>query len=129
MNVASISPGAEDPSLRPLVADVDVNALTDRVTDWATEHANWTVVGEALKDSVDGQPDTVRVELVRTTRILRFKDDIVVKLRRMDDGSTEMTATSQSRLGKGDLGQNARNLRQLRQGVSDSLRGNSHTTD
>lgn len=123
MNVASISPHAKDPGLRTLVADADQNTVVQAVTAWADAEPLWQIV------DTDVNSDTARITMVRTTRVLRFKDDVIVTLSTNDDGETQMNATSQSRIGKGDLGQNARNLRKLQSGVSDILRGSSHTID
>lgn len=51
---------------------------------------------------------------VRTTRLLRFKDDIKVQTTPQRSG-TGAHLTSASRVGKGDLGQNPRNIKQLLQ--------------
>lgn len=51
---------------------------------------------------------------VRTTRLLRFKDDITVKAYPgASPGHSRLEIYSASRLGKSDLGQNPRNLREL----------------
>ena len=52
------------------------------------------------------------MNLIRVTPIMRFTDDITVILRNEKEG-TRVKATSQSRVGKGDLGQNPRNLKEL----------------
>jgi len=57
----------------------------------------------------DGQ---VTLHLVRSTPLLRFQDDITVAISPEPTGSI-LRAVSQSRVGKGDLGQNPRNLREL----------------
>jgi hypothetical protein len=44
------------------------------------------------------------------TRVLRFKDDVTVRIRKKDD-LTEVSVRSRSRVGKADFGQNARNIR------------------
>ena len=51
-----------------------------------------------------------RVEAVDTTRILRFKDDIVLRVRGEERG-TRVDMRSKSRLGRGDLGANAARIR------------------
>lgn len=61
--------------------------------------------------SVAGQSDSV-VWATRTTRIFRFVDDVLIVLEPHGD-STTIAARSASRLGKGDLGQNRRNLAEL----------------
>lgn len=53
-----------------------------------------------------------RLEAVAVTRLLRFKDDIVLEVRPQGEGSA-VHARSRSRLGRGDLGENARRLRRL----------------
>lgn len=51
-------------------------------------------------------------ELVRTTKILRFKDDVEIEVSADGEGS-RLTASSASRVGKSDLGQNPKNLEEL----------------
>ncbi len=53
-----------------------------------------------------------RIPMQRTTAIFRFVDDVVVNLTDAGD-KVVVNATSQSRVGKGDLGQNPRNIDQL----------------
>jgi uncharacterized protein (DUF1499 family) len=69
----------------------------------AMARAGWAVVGD---DPVAG-----RLEAVATTRWFRFKDDIVVRLRDRPDGGTRVDMRSKSRLGRSDLGTNARRVR------------------
>ncbi len=54
----------------------------------------------------------VTLRFVRSTRVLRFKDDITLHIV-AEDGGSILRADSKSRIGKGDLGQNPRNLREL----------------
>lgn len=73
---------------------------------------SWTLEG-----SQDGT-----IHAVRRTRIFRFKDDVTVRISERDAGS-EATFESASRVGKGDLGQNPRNLQQLLEAVNEELTG------
>ncbi len=66
----------------------------------------WEIVG-----SGHGQAGH-RLEAVHTTRVFRFKDDVSVRIWR-DGERTKVSVRSKSRIGKGDLGQNARNIREL----------------
>jgi len=77
----------------------------------------------AVRRAVEGLPrwrleaqegDGVRA--VRTTRLLRFKDDVTARVY-PDAGGARLELTSASRLGKGDLGQNPRNLKELARAV------------
>ena len=55
---------------------------------------------------VDVDPDAGRVEATSTTRVFRFVDDVVVRVRAEGSGS-RVDMRSKSRVGKGDLGANA----------------------
>ena len=66
----------------------------------------WTLAAE----ETEGTATVLR--FVRTSRLFRFKDDVTVRIDEQADGCL-ITAVSRSRLGKGDLGQNRRNLRVL----------------
>ena len=50
------------------------------------------------------------IQAVATTRLMRFKDDITVTVTREGEG-TNVSVRSHSRIGKGDLGANARRIR------------------
>jgi uncharacterized protein (DUF1499 family) len=52
------------------------------------------------------------LHFVRTTPLMRYKDDIRVRIVPAASGS-RVSAESRSRIGRGDLGQNPRNLREL----------------
>ena len=52
------------------------------------------------------------VRAVRTTRLLRFRDDVTARVTPAPDGA-RLELTSASRVGKGDLGQNPRNIEEL----------------
>ena len=53
---------------------------------------------------------------VRTTRLFRFRDDVKVRVyARADGAGSELTGAS--RVGKNDLGQNFRNIKELLQAV------------
>jgi len=56
------------------------------------------------------------VRAVRTTRLLRFKDDVAARVSPAPDGA-RLELQSASRVGKGDLGQNPRNLKELLEAV------------
>ncbi|MEX2175296.1 MAG: DUF1499 domain-containing protein [Pirellulaceae bacterium] len=70
------------------------------------EIPHWQLIDQATEAA------TIRLHFVRTTGLLRFQDDIRVRIEPAAGGS-RLSAESRSRLGKGDLGQNPRNLREL----------------
>jgi uncharacterized protein (DUF1499 family) len=64
------------------------------------------------------------VRAVRKTRLFRFADDVTAQVYPDPDGA-RLELTSASRLGKGDLGQNPRNLEELLRAV-DGVAGDPH---
>ena len=64
----------------------------------------WELVGSGRG------PGGSELQAVARTRVLRFKDDVTVKIRRKE-GAFEVSVRSRSRVGKADFGQNARNVR------------------
>lgn len=67
-------------------------------------------VDELGWDVVAAVPEEGRIEATDTTFWFRFKDDIVIRIRAGPDGAL-LDARSVSRVGRGDVGTNARRLR------------------
>lgn len=105
-NTAAIDARADDPDLRPVELGYSADQAADRIEAWTKSESVWKV------ESKEASPEAVTMHLTRTTRVFRFVDDVHVTINRTDGGSI-VTATSQSRVGKGDLGQNPRNLKEL----------------
>ncbi|MCC7410040.1 MAG: DUF1499 domain-containing protein [Gammaproteobacteria bacterium] len=74
---------------------------------FARAHAVATELGW---DIVEAAPQEGRIEAVATTRWFRFKDDVIIRIRRTDDGS-RIDLRSVSRVGRSDLGANADRIR------------------
>jgi len=64
--------------------------------------------------------DTLILKFVRTHRLLRLKDDVTVRIKRVGREQTIETH-SEARLGAGDLGRNPRNIRRLYSELEDVL--------
>ena len=105
-NHARLAATAADELLRPPLLSSSTAEVADQIAAWAGIQRKWKMVSRA---NVEGG---IEMKLTRTTGIMRFTDDIQVILQPEGDG-TRMKAESQSRVGKGDLGQNPRNLREL----------------
>lgn len=58
-----------------------------------------------------------KIRAVHATRLLRFRDDVEVRVYAEGAGAGA-EITSASRIGKGDLGQNPRNIEELLQAVA-----------
>ena len=68
----------------------------------ATNAMGWTIV--AADESVG------RIEATATTRLMRFKDDVVIRIR-ANDGGSRLDIRSASRVGSSDFGANAKRIR------------------
>ena len=120
MNRAETSADAKDPRLHPIqstllpadLAEV-VESTAERLTGWKPSQAK-----DGYKTVTD---EKTEIHFERTTRVWRFVDDVVVTITPTETGS-ELHATSQSRVGRGDLGQNPRNLAELLERVRDCIR-------
>ncbi|KAA1257720.1 hypothetical protein LF1_02090 [Rubripirellula obstinata] len=71
-------------------------------------HRQWETISQAGKD------DQIVLHAIRRTKLFGFVDDVRIELSSDQDGQTRLYASSRSRVGKGDLGQNARNLQQMK---------------
>jgi uncharacterized protein (DUF1499 family) len=105
-NQARLSDDAGDEQLRPPLVSGTPTEVAERIVRWVGQTGRWQLVSQQKIDQ------GVEMKLTRTTSIMRFTDDIDVVLRAESD-STRVQAQSQSRIGKGDLGQNPRNLKEL----------------
>lgn len=101
-NVAATSDTASDPRLRTRLLAGPVADARARLLKRVQALPRWRIVDSS---------GTV-VWLTRTTRIFRFVDDVHLLLEARGD-SVAVHARSASRVGKGDLGQNRRNLAEL----------------
>jgi hypothetical protein len=105
-NDAAISPDAKDETLRPLISTRSTADLVEAARAAAGRIRTWDHIGQAVEGN------TTLVLFVRTSRIWKFKDDIIIIIE--DLGSERMVSgKSASRVGVGDLGQNPRNLRRF----------------
>ncbi|MGB0599987.1 MAG: DUF1499 domain-containing protein [Rubripirellula sp.] len=120
VNFASLDSANDDPMLHPVILPELPEAIAENIESWANGRSGWSVVSR--QDTPDSHPPSpvkssgqaIQIHLTRTTRLFRFVDDIRVSLTPKAAG-TRVDATSQSRIGKGDLGQNPRNLKEFTQ--------------
>lgn len=89
------------PDIQPLVLDEPPARAFERALAAATS-LGWEIV--------DAAPAEGRIEATDTTRWFRFKDDIVVRVTANGTGS-RVDVRSMSRLGRGDVGTNAKRVR------------------
>lgn len=88
------------PHIQPLLLTDAPEAAFERAFI-AAESMGWEIVSKV--------PGEGRIEATATTRIFRFKDDVVVRIRPEESGS-RVDVRSKSRLGRSDLGANAKRI-------------------
>ena len=96
----------EYPDLQPREYAASEQRVTDAVKAAAGRISRFTFVGAGRG------PGGGEVHYVAATPVLRFKDDVNVRIRR-EGGKTKVSVRSKSRVGTLDFGQNARNVREL----------------
>ncbi|EAQ80491.1 hypothetical protein DSM3645_14135 [Blastopirellula marina DSM 3645] len=104
-NVAETQVKAADPLLRPLLVKGTVDCASNVVQEQIASIPRWNV------ESADAGVETV-IHATRKTPLWGFVDDIRVTIT-PGEPATSIAVYSKSRLGKGDLGQNPRNIKEL----------------
>lgn len=113
---------ALSPDLRPRELPLPPDRAASLVRRAAETLRGWQATESAPRDLGGG---VLEWHFVRTTLLMRYKDDIHARIEPSATGqSVTVHLRSQSRLGKGDLGQNPRNLRELLQAI-DTLAGDA----
>jgi len=110
-SIAATADGATDPRLRPHVYPLSPLQTAHAVVDAIERLPRWEVV--AGKNGV--------IWATRRTRVFRFVDDVYLLLLPAHD-STVIFARSASRVGRGDLGQNRRNLGEFWEGMAKAVK-------
>ena len=105
----------EYPDLHPQVFAQPAGQIFDAATAVARE-LGWEVT--------QADRDHGILQAVATTRLWRFKDDVTVTLAHKGD-QVEVGVRSHSRIGKGDLGANARRIRLFQSELAKKLGGAS----
>ncbi len=112
-NLAATSFDATDASLRSLELSASVGEVRAAISRFVEQTERWEVGSD---EEANDKAEAEVVLLVHTSRLFRFADDVHVYLQ-TSESATRVDVTSQSRIGKGDLGQNPRNIRELLQGL------------
>lgn len=89
------------PEVKTLVTDMGVQAAFRRSVELA-QRLGWKIVAT--------NQETGLIEATDTTTLWQFKDDIVIRIEANDVGGTEIDLRSVSRVGKSDLGANAKRI-------------------
>lgn len=103
LNINDVTTGAtpEYPDLQPQTFSAPVASVFDAAS--AVAHAQgWEVTQEDRATGV--------IQAVATTPLMKFKDDVTITVA-LDGDQTKVVVRSHSRIGKGDLGANAKRIR------------------
>lgn len=101
------------PALRSRVYYADVAATMAAAEQAIDRLPHWKVATR------DAENDALEVEV--KTPLGLFTDDVTVYFFPLGSGQTRVTIRSRSRLGRGDLGQNAAHIRELQAAMDDRL--------
>ena len=106
LNMVETGRTPEYPDLQPREYAASEQRVTEALKAAAGRLSRFAFVGAGRG------PGGSEVHYVASTRVLRFKDDVNVRIRR-EGAKTKVTVRSKSRMGTMDFGQNARNVREL----------------
>lgn len=109
INVVETGKTPEYAELQPLYFSAEPQRVYDEAKLAAAELPRWQVVRE------DVSARTLWAE--STTPTLKFVDDITIRVEPVTEFVTVVHTRSASRVGKGDFGQNARNIRAFQAGM------------
>jgi uncharacterized protein (DUF1499 family) len=104
-NTAQTSEQAEDPRLRGRTYVIPFAKVWDEIIEMIESKSRWTLV------SADEGTGLIHAEA--KTLVLRRVDDVRFKLKLDQNALTRVDMWSASRVGKGDIGTNARRIRRF----------------
>ena len=103
-NVATVEPDSNYPELRSKAYPVTEAQLLEAV------HEACILLGW---QSITRDDTNMVIDAVVVTRVWGFKDDVKIRVLALPGGGVELRGQSSSRVGRGDLGANARHLLNL----------------
>jgi uncharacterized protein (DUF1499 family) len=97
------------PDIKTLVIDGDIEKHLQSAEN---------VLNDMNLDIVSVDIESGRIEAVATSFLFGFKDDMVIRMTETDTAQVAVDVRSQSRVGKSDLGQNAKRIRRFMEGLA-----------
>lgn len=104
INAVETGKTPEYPDLIPRVYHAGAERVFDAVLHAVNRLPRWSLIAY--------HPETGEIRAEARTRVFRFVDDVLIHVARQDGGAV-VSVRSASRVGRGDFGQNARNIRAL----------------
>lgn len=112
-NQAETRPDHSDPSLWTRTYAIDHDVFFTKLLEVIKELPRWKVLSHDLALG--------EVVATRETRIFHFVDDVRILVVKKEKETIILNIRSASRIGKGDFGQNARNIRELLKGLDQRI--------
>ncbi len=106
INVVETGRTPEYPDIKPHVYRAGADQVFDAALHAVHRMPRWSLVSH--------QPATGEIRAEASTLVWRFVDDILIRVR-VRAGDAVVEVRSSSRVGRGDFGQNARNIRSFLQ--------------
>ena len=97
------------PDIKTLVIDGDIENHLQSAEN---------VLNDMNLDIVSVDIESGRIEAVATSFLFGFKDDMVIRMTETDGAQVAVDVRSKSRVGKSDLGQNAKRIRRFMKGFA-----------
>jgi uncharacterized protein (DUF1499 family) len=97
------------PDIKTLVIDGDIEKHLQSAEN---------VLNDMNLDIVSVDIESGRIEAVATSFLFGFKDDMVIRMTKTDGAQVAVDVRSKSRVGKSDLGQNAKRIRRFMEGLA-----------
>lgn len=104
-NRAETNPDHPDASLRTRTYKATYDSFFETVSHVIGWLPRWELVEQDIENG--------KIRATRQTRVFRFVDDVEIRMKQVNENTVTLDAFSASRVGKGDFGQNARNIREF----------------
>ena len=119
INIVETGNTPEYPDLLPRQYPTSKNLVFETALHAVSRMPRWTLVAS--------RPEQGEIRAEATTRLFRFVGDVVVRCAEQND-VTVVNVRSASRVGRGDFGQNARNIRAFFDALDSQLRDRTGRT-
>jgi len=104
-NTAETQAAHADPTLRTRHYPHSEAVVFEKISGVIAELPRWQMIEKSQNSGI--------IVATRTSRLFRFVDDVTIRITETAPDAVTVDVHSASRVGKGDFGQNRRNIREL----------------
>lgn len=112
LNIVETGKTPEYPDILPRRYEASMELVFDAVLHAVSRLPRWSLVSY--------QPETGEIHAEARTRLFRFVDDVHIRVTNQGDEAI-VEVRSASRVGRGDFGQNARNIQALFEAIDEQM--------